>query len=94
MDTNTFYITNMTLSDLDAIKDNLELDFDDFWNYNIFKSELKNPNSNYFVAKINNNIVGFVGILIVLGEADITNIVVKKSHRGKRNFKAPSKLYN
>ena len=87
MEQNNFEITNMDLSDLENIKDILECDFDDFWNYNVFKSELENSKSTYFVAKCNNEIVGFAGILVVLDESDITNIVVKKSFRGKRNFR-------
>lgn len=83
MNQSNLYIDIMNLSDLEKIKDVLENDFDDFWNYNIFKSELNNPNSTYFVIKENDLIVGFTGILIVLDEADITNIVVKKDHRGK-----------
>ena len=83
MSQSNLYIDIMSLSDLEKIKDVLENDFDDFWNYNIFKSELNNPNSSYFVVKDNDLIVGFSGILIVLDEADITNIVVKKDHRGK-----------
>ena len=79
-------LTNLTFSlmqfeDLNKISNNLEKDFDDFWNYNIFKSELENPNSTYFVCKLNNEIVGFAGVLIVFEEADITNIVVKKDFR-------------
>lgn len=82
MSQSNLYIDIMSLSDLEKIKDVLENDFDDFWNYNIFKSELNNPNSTYFVVKENDLIVGFSGILIVFDEADITNIVVKKDHRG------------
>lgn len=84
---NNFNISIMKIEDLENIKDTLEVDFDDFWNYNIFKSEIENPNSIYFVVKENNEIVGFAGILIIIDEADITNIVVKKSFRGKRYFK-------
>lgn len=83
MNQSNLNIDIMNLSDLEKIKDVLENDFDDFWNYNIFKSELNNPNSTYFVIKENDLIVGFTGILIVLDEADITNIVIKKDHRGK-----------
>ena len=36
-------IKNMTIQDLDEIKDVLQEDFDDFWNYNVLKSELENP---------------------------------------------------
>ena len=77
-------INNMNLNDLESICSNLEKDFDDFWNYNILKNELQNPNSIYFVAKDkNNNILGFAWILKILDEADITNIVVKKDYRNK-----------
>ena len=77
-------INNMNLNDLESICSNLEKDFDDFWNYNILKNELQNPNSIYFVAKDkNNNILGFAEILKILDEADITNIVVKKDYRNK-----------
>ena len=53
MSQSNLYIDIMSLSDLEKIKDVLENDFDDFWNYNIFKSELNNPNSTYFVVKEN-----------------------------------------
>ena len=86
MNLNNFKIDYMNLNELEKIKTILETDFDDFWNYNIFKSELENSNSIYFVAKLNEQIVGFTGILPVLDEADITNIVVKKSFRGMRYF--------
>ena len=76
-------IEEMTLSHLDSISSILEKDFDNFWNYNVFKSELENNNSKYIVAKIDDEIIGFTGINIVLDVADITNIVVKKSFRGK-----------
>lgn len=74
-------ITNMILSDLLEIKDILSTDFDDFWNFNIFESELKNPNSKYIVAKSDNVIVGFAGIWISVDDIHITNIVTKKTMR-------------
>lgn len=49
-------ISKMTVSDLELIKDSLISDFDDFWSYNVFKSELLNPNSEYIVARLNDNI--------------------------------------
>ena len=74
-------VEKFTLSDLDLIKDVLETDFDDFWNVNTLEQELTNENSNYLVAKIENQIVGFAGIKSVLDEADIMNIVTKKDKR-------------
>ena len=78
-----FKITNMTLDDLNDIKDILISDFDDFWNYSILKSELESPNSYYLVARDNSNIVGFAGIKLVIPDGDIMNIVVKKDFRKK-----------
>lgn len=74
-------IKEMKISDLDSIADNLLTDFDDFWTYTVFKSELENNNSKYIVAKQNNEIVGFAGIWIAIDIAHITNIVVKKGLR-------------
>ena len=77
-------ISTMEPSDLESIAPNLQIDFDDFWNYNVFKSELQNGNSKYLVAKINDKIVGFAGIIPVLDQADISNIVVHKDFRNKK----------
>ena len=76
-------ICKMTIEDFNEIKDVLKDEFDDFWNDSILKSELENPNSQYFVAKYKNNIIGFAGILILIDSTEITNIVVKKKERRK-----------
>ena len=84
MQENKIEISVMNMDDLNEIQNTLETEFDDFWNYSVFKSELENPNSIYFVSKYNNKIVGFVGVLMIIDTAEITNIVIKKSYRGKR----------
>lgn len=76
-------INIMTLDDLEKIKNILNTDFDDFWNYEILKEELISQNTVYLVAKIDDEIVGFSGIKIIVDEADLMNIVVKKEHRKK-----------
>ena len=77
-----FKIDKMSLEDLISIKNILTTEFDDFWNYEILKSELESNNSYFFVAKnISGEIVGFAGIKIILDEADIMNIVIKKDFR-------------
>lgn len=76
-------IKNMTLEHLENIKDVLNSEFDDFWNYNILKEELNSPNSCYIVAFLNNEIVGFAGIKFIVNEADIMNIVTKKIFRNQ-----------
>lgn len=74
-------INKMNIDDLNKISPVLLKEFDDFWNYNIFKSELENENSKYVVAKNNDEIVGFAGIWISIDEAHVTNIVTKKDLR-------------
>ena len=74
-------VYKMSLNDLESIKEILVSDFDDFWDYSILKDELSSTNSYYLVAKSDNEILGFAGIKYVLNDADIMNIVVKKSKR-------------
>lgn len=74
-------IREMNILDLNKISDTLEIDFDNFWNYNIFKSELENPYSTYFVAIANDEIVGFGGIWQCFEDFHITNIVTRKDKR-------------
>lgn len=74
-------ILKMNLDDFEQIKDCLQEEFDEFWTPNILKSELESPNSKYIVAKENENIVGFAGIIISIDDTEITNIVTKKAER-------------
>lgn len=77
-------ITPMQLVDLDQIKDILLEEFDDFWTFSMLKQELENTNnlnSTYFVVKKTEEIVGFAGIIKIIDEITIMNIVVKKSKR-------------
>lgn len=82
MESNIF-IEPLSVSDLDLISDTLENDFDNFWNYNILKNELKNSSSIYLCCKSNSKIFGFAGITIILDTAELNNIVIKKTERGK-----------
>ncbi len=81
MSYNNIKISKMTLDDFNDIKAILYSDFDDFWQEKTLEDELKNENSYYLVAKINDEIAGFAGLKIVLDEADIMNIVTKKIYR-------------
>ena len=76
-------IEKMTLLDFDNIKDVLQNEFDEFWTSSILKSELENDLSRYIVAKIDENIVGFAGAIILPDDAEITNIVTRKDMRKK-----------
>ena len=74
-------IEKMTLTDLNSIQNILFTEFDNFWTYSTFKQELECENSYFIVAKNSNEIVGFAGLKVIVDEADIMNIVVKKSFR-------------
>ncbi len=76
-------ISPMTLADLEEISSILISDFDEFWSYDLLKSELNAENSDYLIAKFNQKIVGFAGIKNMVDQADIMNIVVKKDFRNQ-----------
>ena len=81
MSYNNIEISKMTISDFEEISSTLLNDFDDFWQPSTLEKELQNENSYYIVARYLSEIVGFAGIKAVLDEADIMNIVTKKSKR-------------
>ena len=77
-------ISKMTENDIQELEPILNSDFDNFWNISNLKNDFANENSVYFVAKLNDEIVGFAGILKICDEANIMNIVTKinKRHLG------------
>lgn len=78
---NNVTISKMQLIDLEKIKQNLKIDYDDFWNVDTIYEELNSSNSIYIVAKNEEKILGFAGIKIILDEAELMNIVTKKDAR-------------
>lgn len=76
-------ITEMTFEDFEEIKEKLQTDFDEFWTPSILKSELESDLSKYVVAKNDEKIVGFAGVIILPDDVEITNIVTKKQERKK-----------
>jgi len=71
----------MKEDDIDAILDISSLSFSICWSKNSYMQELTNPVARYLVAKIDNNVVGFLGTWIVLDESHITNIAVHPNYR-------------
>lgn len=76
-------IEKMNLNHLNELQEILISDFDDFWSFSTLKEELKNENSSYIIGKINNEIIGFAGLKIIFDQADIMNIVIKKTYRNQ-----------
>lgn len=74
-------ISKMTQSDLDAV---YEIDKDAFpipWQKTSFEEELKNILATYLVAKLNDEIVGYIGMWFVIDECHITNVAVHSKYR-------------
>ena len=75
-------LSKMSIEDLKSIKNVLASDFDNFWSFDVLEEELECDNSYVIIAKVDENtIVGFAGLKVILDEADIMNIVVKKDFR-------------
>lgn len=74
-------IGTMTFDDIISIESNFSESFDKFWSVDILKDDFKSENSKYIVAKIDNEVVGFAGVKIILDNADIMNIAVKTDMR-------------
>lgn len=76
-------IEKMNLNHLNELQEILISDFDDFWSFSTLKEEVENENSSYIIGKINNEIIGFAGLKIIFDQADIMNIVIKKTYRNQ-----------
>ena len=76
-------IEKMNLNHLNELQEILISDFDDFWSFSTLKEELENENSSYIIGKINNEIIGFAGLKKIFDQADIMNIVIKKTYRNQ-----------
>ena len=74
------YISEITKEDVKRIKESYSA-FPNIWDYNTFKDDVKN--SKYNVAKINNEIVGFIGFRTIFDEIEIMNIVTRIDKRNQ-----------
>ena len=74
-------IFEMTSEHIGLISKNFNTDFDEFWSIDNLKNDFNNPNSSYFIAKLNDEIVGFVGTLKIVDELNIMNIATKVDKR-------------
>ena len=53
------------------------------WSYDSLMKEVNNAGSIFCVAVEDEKVVGYGGMLLVIDEGDITNIVVEENYRGK-----------
>jgi len=78
-------IRKMELKD---IKDVMKIDQASFtqpWTEDIFHMEIeKNDQAHYFILKTENKVIGYVGMWVVIDDAQITNIAILPEFRGKK----------
>ena len=74
-------ITKMTKDDLEAV---YEIDKESFpipWQKSSFEEELNNILATYLVAKIDGQVVGYIGMWFVMDECHIMNVAVSSKYR-------------
>src|SRR5699024_9809610 len=78
-----FVIEERTGNDIDAV---LELDLKCFsapWNREIYEKEVnENDFAHYFIIKTDEKVIGYVGLWLVLEDAQVTNIAIAPEYRG------------
>lgn len=72
----------MEKGDLETVA-KLELEaFSDAWNVAMLDEELENKLSTYIIMLKEQQIIGYAGFMLVVGEADVTRVAVFKEQRG------------
>ena len=79
---NNVVIEKMTSKNIDGAFEVEKKCFEHHWSKEEFKKELKNDVARYLVAKIDDKVVGYIGIWFVIDEGHITNVAVHPDYRG------------
>jgi [ribosomal protein S18]-alanine N-acetyltransferase len=79
---NNIRITAADNCHIDGILDISSLSFPITWSRKSYEEELTNGRARYVVALIDDKVIGFGGMWIILDEAHITNIAVHPQFRG------------
>jgi [ribosomal protein S18]-alanine N-acetyltransferase len=79
----TITFRNMTVDDLDEV---MEVEVNSFtipWSREAFFNELtKNQFAQYLIVEVDQRVVGYCGVWIIIDEAHITNIALLPEYRG------------
>ncbi|WP_047986099.1 ribosomal protein S18-alanine N-acetyltransferase [Ornithinibacillus californiensis] len=78
-------IRKMELEDIEQVMFVELTSFSSPWNEDVFKQELtQNLHAHYFIMELDKKIIGYVGMWIVIDDAQITNIAVLPGYRGQK----------
>lgn len=75
------HVSIMNESDIDDVLEISNLSFSTPWSRLSYEQELNNSLAKYFVAKINDKVVGFIGTWIIVDESHVTNVAVHPNYR-------------
>jgi [ribosomal protein S18]-alanine N-acetyltransferase len=77
-------IRPMSFADIDSVLAVEQASFSTPWSRVAFETEIReNDLALYLVTQVDNQIVGYAGMWIILDEAHITNVAVLPDHRGQ-----------
>ena len=76
-----YLIRRMSLTDLPQVIEIERASFPSSWSFTFFEQELRYNLAHYFVACRGEEILGYLGLRILAGEAHLTTIAVKESER-------------
>ena len=71
----------MTEEDIDQVTEISSLSFSHSWSRKSYEQELQNSLAKYFVAEIDNKVIGFVGTWLIVDESHIKNVAVHPDYR-------------
>lgn len=76
-------IRKMDIIDIDEVMAVEKASFSDPWPRDVFQREvMNNDHAHYFVAQLENNVIGYSGMWVVIDDAQITNIAILPEYRG------------
>lgn len=78
-------ISKMIYDDIPAVYEVEKTAFPIPWPIETLEKEMQNMLATYLVAKIDNEVIGYIGMWFVMDECHITNLAVHSDHRRKRN---------
>lgn len=80
---NSISIEELSYKYVDDVYSIGKLSLEEAWEKSSISKEVKNDMAKYFVAIHENKAIGFAGMWIIAGEADVTNIAVHPDFRNK-----------
>lgn len=79
-----YKIRKMSVEDLDQIMEIEQVSFPSPWSRHLYASELVNDFAYYLVLLVEDQVVGYAGMWLIIDEAHVTNIAIAPAFRGHR----------